>query len=535
MSTARSPAARLVSSWSPHQVVGTPFLPAVTPEQRLPPGYARLAVLEAGIPDALNGSGPGARAWVDDGLRGLTADGFPEPGALPPRTLDRLLTCTTVLGHAYRWDRIPSPSRDFHLDHLDLPVALETVWRRAAAARGIPMVGTLWTLLLANWRLEGVAAGTAYQPDALQQGPVSLLANFLPGRRGEELTRFVVTFLRSEAVGADCLRLLVPLVEAAECGDADRASPLLEALPGQVKRLVTVFLEQIDPRHMDPNAWLDHIQRPYVWGVVDAQTGLRHEGPSGMQLGVMSLLNSLLDVQSHSALAQSIRSSWTLLLPEQRRFLEACEACRPVLRRFVSAPGRRRLRSAFNGTLDQLAAWRRCHQSRGTRYFQGSGEGPTMEASTGLVVDGGSNLLTHFLKAMEERLVETHQSRLLLDEGQLTDGEQALVALIKESLDDDNLIDDAEAAELDKVRATHGVSAQRLQQLLSDRRLKSSFPRRDQVWLRAVHEAARHQGRAALDWEALRAQGLASGIAASRLDLLVVLVTEALELEASAT
>ena len=137
---ARSPAA-LRLSWSPHQVVGTPFLPAVTPEQRLPPGYARLAVLEAGIPDALNGSGPGARAWVDDGLRGLTADGFPEPGALPPRTLDRLLTCTTVLGHAYRWDRIPSPSRDFHLDHLDLPVALETVWRRAAAARGIPMVG----------------------------------------------------------------------------------------------------------------------------------------------------------------------------------------------------------------------------------------------------------------------------------------------------------------------------------------------------------------------------------------------------------
>ena len=387
----------------------------------------------------------------------------------------------------------------------------------------------MWTLLLANWRLrvwprDGLPAGW------LQQGPISLLANFLPGRRGEEVTRFVVTFLRSEAVGADCLRLLVPLVEAAERGDADTAFPLLEALPGQVKRLVTVFLEQIDPRHMDPNAWLDHIQRPYVWGVVDAQTGLRHEGPSGMQLGVMSLLNSLLDVQRHLP-AQSIRSSWTLLLPEQRRFLEAREACRPVLCRCVRAgASAAAVRSTPSTSLPPgggatslgnplLPGERRAHHGSVHGAGGGRGQQPAHPLPQG---HGGA--------ARRDPPVSVAARRR-----QLTDGEQALVALIKESLDDDNLIDDAEAAELDKVRATHGVSAQRLQQLLSDRRLKSSFPRRDQAWLRAVHEAARHQGRAALDWEALRAQGLASGIAASRLDLLVVLVTEALELEASAT
>ena len=505
----------------------SPFLPARTPLVDLPDGYATLARLEADMPRALNADLPGARRHIRDLLSAAQARPLPDPSHLPPAALDRLLTCCSLLGHAYRWDRIPSPSRDFHVDALDLPPALERVWRQAARARGIPMVGTLWTLLLTNWRLDGVPGATAYTTADLTPDKLRILANFLPGQRGTELERFVVTFIRSEAVGTDLLALLVPLLAAADRDDAQAAAPLLHAVPAQVKRLVTVFLEQISPRTMDPNAWLDHIQRPYVWGVVDAESGERYEGPSGMQLGVMSVLNSLFDVQSRSSLARSIQSSWRMLLPHQRTFLELCEACRPVLRRFVSQPGRRAMRVDFNATLDQLSAWRRCHQSRGTRYFQGSGEGPSMEASTGLVVDGGSNLLTHFLKAMEERLIETHQSRLFVDEDALSPAERALVALIRDALDDDNLIDASEAEALKAEGTERGIPVERLQQLLSDRRLRSSFPRRDQTWLARVHTATAGRPPTEQDWAPLLQEGESMGIAPERLALLKLMFLEA--------
>ena len=522
-----TPASRLAALWRANP---SPFLPTRTPQVELPPEFALLATLEARVPETLNGALPGAQSVIGEALHPLPADHFPDPSTLAEPDLDRLLTACSLLGHAWRWDRIPSPSRDFHIDSLGLPPALERVWRRAAKQRGIPMVGTLWTLLLANWHLEGCTGGAPYTTDDLQPDRLRILANFLPGQRGTEMERFVVTFIRSEGVGTELLTRLVPLMEAIEREDAPTAARLLEAVPALVKRLVTIFLEQIDPHHMDPNAWLDHIQRPYVWGVVDGETGERHEGPSGMQLGVMSVLNSLFDVRSRSSLAQSIRAAWSLLPPHQQAFLEACEACRPLLRQFVCQPGREGMQRSFNAALDQLSAWRRCHQSRGTRYFQGSGEGPTMEASTGLVVDGGSNLLTHFLKAMEERLVETHQSRLFRLGNALTKDEQALVAIIQAHLDDDNLLDPAERASIDAAAAQHSIPPERLQQLLSDRRLRSSFPRRDQQWLLQVHGAAAACSGTEPDWSQLRATGLRSGIAEERLDLLTVLVREALGL-----
>ena len=152
-----------------------------------------------------------------------------------------------------------------------------------------------------------------------------------------------------------------------------------------------------------------------------------------------------------------------------------------------------------------------------------------MEASTGLVVDGGSNLLTHFLKAMEERMVETHRSRLLRDEWTLTEGERALVGLIKASLDEDNVLSPQEARAIDSAREAHGVSPERLEQLLADRRLRSSFPRRDEAWLRAVHASVQSAPLRPIDWKALHAEGRAQGIKPARLRLLTVLACEALD------
>ena len=122
-----------------------------------------------------------------------------------------------------------------------------------------------------------------------------------------------------------------------------------------------------------------------------------------------------------------------------------------------------------------MALWKQMHHRRGKMYFKGDPKSKGMETSTGLVVDEGENLLTHFEKTMEERIIETEQTKIIVDTSDYNEAELEYLDDVKEYLNDNNIISSDERRLLNRRRKQLGIEQERALQIEESSKIKSSF------------------------------------------------------------
>src|SRR5688500_806223 len=247
------------------------FLPPVVPLETLPAPFAPYLEACAELPERFPVARGGVRAWLADRFRddepavAAAVDGLDEMGRA------KLMTVLSLLCHAYRWESAPPAPEAQALRRLDLPAGLASPWRRVAALLGQPPVGTMWSLILSNWRMPGRPGGSAYRNGELVAENLSLAHEWLPPPHDVLLERWSLMFVESEARAAPVVKDLVAAVGAAAREDEQQTTYLLDKLYDDVAVMGHVFMRTLRVALIPPEPWADLIGPIYGWGLESDQ------------------------------------------------------------------------------------------------------------------------------------------------------------------------------------------------------------------------------------------------------------------------
>ena len=408
----RAAAALVRDAYRAHLPEGKGFLPAAVPADRLPAPLAPYLRACEELPRRFGAPG-GVRPWLgalfarNDPAVARAIDGL---GAAEEQAL---MTALCVLAHAYRWGTSPPDRAEFALTHLTLPEGMDRPWTRLARRLGQPRVGTLWNLMLCNWRLAGKPGGSPYTADEATVGGLRLAHGWLLPPYAAQLERFVLTFVETEARGAAVVDECVALIAAAAREDSPAVLRRLQRLRSAIEAMNGVFYRNIRTAVLDPGVWAERIQPTFAWGLEGDGGPL--EGASGLQLGAVQCADATLGVEGETAMGRAAGASRRYMPEPHRRFLAALDGARPLVRGFVRERGDAALTRCYDGCVGALAAWRRAHQRRGQLYLGGASDpGGTgrPRLSTGLSLQGEGDPVEGFEATMQQRIDETRRAAL---------------------------------------------------------------------------------------------------------------------------
>ncbi|MCA9793881.1 MAG: hypothetical protein KC910_18860, partial [Candidatus Eremiobacteraeota bacterium] len=183
----------------------TGFLPGLAPLHHLPRPFHELSEACDQLPEHYHGEDRDCRPWLDQQFGQERPDWLQAVEAADALLLHNLMTKTSLLCHAYRWQRMPTPAANYQLEQIQLPAGLEQLWDRLSQRLAIPRVGNFFTMVANNWRVEGIEPGQAYAPTSLRDESIELVHSWLKPPLHEELRTFVSTALCIEARGAKIL------------------------------------------------------------------------------------------------------------------------------------------------------------------------------------------------------------------------------------------------------------------------------------------------------------------------------------------
>lgn len=382
------------------------FLPERTPPDALPPPFARYADACLELPRRHPAACGGVRAWLDEEFGSVDPVVTSRVAELSQAELEALMTALSFLAHSYRWDTIPPAEERFAERQIDLPAGIEEPWTALASLLGQPRVGSLWAMVLCNWRLVDVDGGSRYDPAGLTRENVRVRFAWVPQAAHEHLERFVLTFVLLEARGGAVLRAIVEALEAAAREDLQETAYVLDKLAAAIEAFGEPLVSTIRRPLVDPQVFIDFLQPSWAWDAEGAHD--LQGGPSGMQLGTLHALDAALGVPGASEFAVSTRAARVYLPERQRRFLEQLDEAAPILRRFVETTDDAGLKWRFNDAVRALRVFRTIHMKRGSHYLRAGAETGEGRVTTGLALEGrGDPVAEEFERLMSERIAET--------------------------------------------------------------------------------------------------------------------------------
>ena len=287
------------------------FLPRRVPLDGLPGMMRAWSDAVAELPDRFHApaSGIGVTGWLDAHFGGLEPDQLDaldaEVDALDEAALDTAFSVLSVLGHTYRWDQVPATPARYQLTALDLPVGLERPWRRLARRFDVPRVGTLYSMVLCNWRLPG-RAGSAYANEEIDGERLVVAHPWLRGPNADELHCFLMTAIETEARGACAVQTIVDLAQAVESDSLQEVLFLLDRLLAELDQMSRPFRNNIQKKKMAPDSFLTLIQPPTIWGLAETPGGPPLEGASGPQVGSLQCIDALLGARNDAPISKAI-------------------------------------------------------------------------------------------------------------------------------------------------------------------------------------------------------------------------------------
>ena len=388
------------------------FLPELVPLDELPSPFACYVSSCAELPTRYSEVGGGVRDWLDRQFA-------EEPRAiqeairrLTDAQRDSAMTVLSVLGHTYRWDRVPPASERFREQRIPLPPGIAGPWAALAQICGQPRVGTTWSLHLCNWTMRDRPGGAIYQPADLTAHNVEVAYNWLSPPFDVHLDRFSVSFVLLEAGGAAVLKHLVDAVETTLCLEVDNAVEPLNRLRCAIAAMTRGFSVNVRKSTVDPAVWLEMVQPTFPWSAEVEEPGRIEGGPSGIQLGTIQALDAALAVQGGSALAEVTRLGRRYMPRPHRRFLRALEQAGPTVRANIRESGSTELIEEFNGCVRALCSFRSTHQARGAQYLRNRPSDDVARASTGLMLGVDDDPIATFERTMAERTAETEAATI---------------------------------------------------------------------------------------------------------------------------
>jgi indoleamine 2,3-dioxygenase len=388
------------------------FLPELVPLDELPGPFASYVSSCAELSTRYPEAGGGVRDWLDRQFA-------EEPRAvqeairrLTHAQRDAAMTVLSVLGHTYRWDRVPPASERFSEQQIPLPPGIAGPWAALARICGQPRVGTTWSLHLCNWTMRDRPGGAMYQPADLTVHNVEVAHNWLSPPFDVHLDRFSVSFVLLEAGGAAVLKHLVDVVETTLCLEVDSAVEPLNRLRCAIAAMTRGFSVNVRKATVDPAVWLEMVQPTFPWSAEADEPGRIEGGPSGIQLGTIQALDAALAVQGGSALADVARSGRRYMPKPHRRFLRILDQAGRTVRANVRRSGSTELIERFNDCVTALCSFRATHQARGAQYLRNRPADDAARASTGLMIGVDDDPIATFERTMAERTAETEAATI---------------------------------------------------------------------------------------------------------------------------
>lgn len=385
------------------------FLPRQVPLDVLPGSLRSYSDAVLALPENFHGPACSARRFLHDALGEPDEDALQaleaEVDALDEAGLDKAFAVLSVLGHAFRWDRVPAPTENYALTALTLPAALDRPWARAAARFDVPRVGTLYSMVLCNWRLPGRAGGH-YLNQEIESDRLVIAHPWLRGSAADELHCFLMTAVETEARGALAVRTIVDLVQAVEADSLPEVLYLLDRLLAELDALSRPFRNNIQRKKMSPDSFLTLIQPATIWGLPEGPGLPPLEGASGPQVGSVQCIDALLGAGHERPISKAILHTRRYLPARHRRFIADVEAAVPAVRAFLEKTHDPQARTLFNRCVEGIVGWRRIHEKRGAMYLRGDQAGEGAYASTGGVVALADERVRVFEQAMVARQEE---------------------------------------------------------------------------------------------------------------------------------
>ncbi|HEV3257776.1 MAG TPA: cyclic nucleotide-binding domain-containing protein [Gemmataceae bacterium] len=396
------------------------FLPPVVPAQALPEPWQAYVRSCLELPQHYHGSNAHVRPWLDERVGAWDPAWAGLVEGLGELELNTLMTVLSTLGHAYRWDSAPPRHEEYQRTRIDLPAGLSEPWALVARRLGVPRVGSLYHLVLNNWRLRSRPNGGPYTNAEVAGDNLEFAYPYLLPPADQQARAFFASIIESEARGALALRTIAGLLLAVAHSNAHETVYLLDKLRAEIQDIGRVFGIYIRKQVVTADTFLTLIQPTHVWGLNEGTGPL--DGASGSQAPILQALDAALGLKRQSHTGQAVLKGRQYLLPAHRRFLATLDEASAVVRTFVDESADPQMTELFNECVKGVQLWRRMHQKRGALYLKGDTEGSAPDyASVGKTVTTSEDRVRVFEDAMQERLQETTGALFpIADEGPAT-------------------------------------------------------------------------------------------------------------------
>jgi hypothetical protein len=386
------------------------FLPPVVPLDTLPAPWDDYLDAVRELPRHYHGDAASARAWMDSLFATCRPEVLPALPDLSVSERDKLMTVLSMLGHAYKWDRLPPPKEMYSIERVVLPEGLREPWKALARLLDVPRVGSTYSMGLSNWRLPGRRGGTPYAPEEVLGNKVEMAHPWLLPPQDAELRAFLVASVELEAHGGVAVDTCVEVVEAALREEDELLATLLTRLHGELERMALPMSLYVQTRKLKPETFLNLVQPHTVWGLDEGDGPL--EGPSGPQFGCVQVVDATLGLKRQSYMSQASLRSRRYMPPRHRRFLAALDEVAPAVRARVEASRDARLSEPFNACCEAMHAWRHNHMKRGMLYLRHGQATNSSYVSSGLAVQVEDSRADALEKLMEERAQESRNAKV---------------------------------------------------------------------------------------------------------------------------
>ncbi|MBO9700348.1 MAG: hypothetical protein J7604_09085 [Sporocytophaga sp.] len=324
---------------------------------------------------------------------------------------EKLLSVLTLLAHCYRWNYLPPEPEEFQKQQMEFP---DPIWKPLtylADKLEHPHCGTLWSIMLMNFQINGQAPGTNILIDKIQFNDLSLIHNWLCKEFQGQLEHWIKIFIMTEVVGTTANKACMNILNAMIENDKEMLANALDMLYEGILGITTVFNREVRGQKLNMEQWREHIQPSFVWGLKDTQSQSLLEGVSGLQIGCIQLIDLILGLEMESTMGKAMIASRKYFPKHSREFLEALEPYRYKLKSFLKRKDDQDLYARYNHCIDALENYRVSHKQRGKVYIKGDGS-PRSITTTGLSVQNSFEAIKQFDKDMEERIQETVKEKI---------------------------------------------------------------------------------------------------------------------------
>ncbi len=355
----------------------------------------------------------GMRSFIEQQLQNKDIISFNDIAMLNKNQLKAVFNVLSMLCHCYRWNYLPPEDETYALKILNFPDKLWQPFCLIADILKQPYCGTLYSTTTSNFYIVNYKENEKYNFKDINFDSINILYNWLPQENAEQLQQWVKIFVMTEMQGGyantACISILCSILNQ----DKAKLKLGLKELNSGIHKITDIFSKQVRSSLLDVSLWRKIVQPFFIWGLKsDKNYNFPLEGASGLQVGCIQLIDTILGLEMNSFMGKSLIKSRMYFPYEMRMFFIKIEQLRYELIKYVQNNSQdNELKELYNSCINSMLAYRKSHMQRGKLYIKGDGSEKKI-TTTGLSVQSSLNANKEFEKDMQERINENENNIL---------------------------------------------------------------------------------------------------------------------------